>query len=91
MLVPAPSPTYTLAPDMTPLSVGQLAALETCLSALTGRLSGVIVMSATTSGSHHLIEMITPAGMLLAMERVWPLAELLHVGEVAATWDALVQ
>ena len=91
MLVPAPLPTYTLAPDLAPLSEGQLAALETCLSALTGRVSGVVVISAVTSPSHHLIELITPAGMLLAMERIGPLAELLHVDEVAATWVGLME
>lgn len=70
MLIPAPLPTYTLSPDLGPLSVGQLAALQTCLSALTGRLSGVLVERVTTTSSHHLLELITPAGRLLAMERV---------------------
>ena len=72
MLVPSPLPTYTLAPGLKPLSGGQQAALESCLSALTGRLSGVLVTSASTTASHHLIELITPAGTLLAMERVSP-------------------
>lgn len=70
MLVPAPLPTYTLAPDIAPLSAGQQAALDACLSALTGRLSGVLVESAVTTASHHVFELITPAGRLLAMERV---------------------
>jgi hypothetical protein len=70
VLVPAPLPTYTLSPGMPPLSGGQQAALEACLSALTGRLTGVLVTSASTTASHHLIELITPAGTLLAMERV---------------------
>ena len=70
MLVPAPLPTYTLSPDIAPLSDGQQAALVACLSALTGRLSGVLVESAVTTPSHHVLELITPAGRLLAMERV---------------------
>lgn len=70
MLVPAPLPTYTLAPGLKALTGAQLAALEACLSALTGRLSGVLVTSVSTTDSHHLIELITPAGTLLAMERV---------------------
>ncbi len=70
MLVPAPLPTYTLSPDIAPLSCGQLSALEACLTALTGRLSGVVVESAVTTPSHHVLELITPAGRLLAMERV---------------------
>ena len=72
MLVPAPLPTYTLSPDIAPLSGGQLAALEACLTALTGRLSGVVVESAAPPSSHHLLELIPPAGRLLAMERVAP-------------------
>ena len=72
MLVPAPPPTYTLSPDMEPLSGGQQAALDACLSALTGRLSGVLVTGASTTASHHVIELITPAGRLLALERVAP-------------------
>lgn len=75
MLVPAPPPTYTLAPGMSPLSAGQQAALEACLSALTGRLSAVLVTTACTTGSHHLIELHTPAGTLMVMERV-PTAEV---------------
>lgn len=70
MLVPAPLPTYTLSPDLRPLSGGQQAALDACLSALTGRLSGVVVESAVTTPSHHVLGLITPAGRLLAMERV---------------------
>lgn len=70
MLVPAPLPSYTLAPDMKPLSAGQQAALKTCLSALTGRMTGVLVTAASTTADHHLIELITPAGTLLVMERI---------------------
>lgn len=72
MLIPAPLPTYTLAPGLQELSCAQKAALEGCLSALTGRLSGVLVTSVCTTDTHHLIELITPAGTLLAMERVSP-------------------
>ena len=72
MLVPAPLPSYTLAPGMKALSPGQQAALEACLSALTGRLTGVLVTGASTTAEHHVIELITPAGRLLAMERVSP-------------------
>lgn len=72
MLIPAPLPTYTLAPGLETLTGAQQAALEGCLSALTGRLSSVLVTSACTTDSHHVIELITPAGTLLAMERVLP-------------------
>lgn len=81
MLVPAPLPTYTLAPGLKALTSEQQSALETCLSALTGRLSGVLVTSVCTTDTHHLIELITPAGTLLAMERVSDRAD---VGGVAA-------
>ncbi len=72
MLIPAPPPTYTLAPGMEALTRAQKAALEACLSALTGRLSSVLVTSVCTTHTHHVIELITPAGTLLAMERVLP-------------------
>jgi hypothetical protein len=57
---------------MAPLPAGQQAALDGCLTALTGRLSGVLVTAARTTASHHLIELHTPAGRLLVMERVSP-------------------
>lgn len=70
MLVPPPLPAYTLAPDLPELRPGEQRALEACLSALTGRLSGVVVTAAGTTLSHHVIELATPAGTLLVMERV---------------------
>jgi hypothetical protein len=54
------------------LEPGQQAVLDACLSALTGRLSGVLVMAAGTTPSHHVIELATPAGSLLVLERVGP-------------------
>lgn len=78
MLVPAPRPAYTLAPGVGPLDPGQQEALEACLAALTGRVSGVVVTAAGTTLSHHVIELMTPAGALLVLERV-------HDDEVAAT------
>jgi hypothetical protein len=70
LLVPSPPPTYTLAPGLGPLDRGQQAALDACLSALTGRLTGVVVTAAGTTLSHHVIELATPAGTLLVLERV---------------------
>lgn len=83
MLIPAPLPTYTLAPGLAALTGAQQAALEACLAALTGRLSAVLVTSVCTTDSHHLIELITPAGTLLAMERVGP-AHPAGLGDAAA-------
>lgn len=77
MLVPAPLPSYTLAPGVGPLDTGQQAALEACLGALTGRLTGVVVTAAGSTLSHHVIELMTPAGTLLVLERI--------ADEVAAT------
>ena len=70
MLVPAPPPAYTLAPGVGPLEPGQQIALEACLTALTGRIAGVVVTAAGTTSSHHVIELLTPAGALLVLERV---------------------
>lgn len=72
MLVPSPPPTYTLAPGLGPLDAGQQAALDACLSALTGRITGVVVTAAGTTLSHHVIEIATPAGTLLVLERIRP-------------------
>jgi hypothetical protein len=76
MLVPPPSPAYTLAPGLS-LSTDQQAVLEACLSSLTGRMSGVLVTDASTTAHHHLIELVTPAGRLLAIERVSSVTEAL--------------
>ncbi|MGD9573365.1 MAG: hypothetical protein AB7V62_15910 [Thermoleophilia bacterium] len=70
MLVPAPLPAYTLAPGVGPLDAGQQVALDGCLAALTGRVTGVVVTAAGTTITHHVIELMTPAGTLLVLERV---------------------
>lgn len=70
MIVPPPSPAYTLAPGVEPLEPGQQAALDACLSAITGQVIGVLVIAAGTTGSHHVIELLTPVGTLLVLERV---------------------
>ena len=75
MLVPAPPPSYTLAPDVRPLEPGEQAALEGCLRALTGRVTGVLVTAVGTTLSHHVLELSTPAGSLLVLERVAAPAE----------------
>ena len=69
MLVPAPPPAYTLAPGVGPLEPGQQRALEACLAALTGRMTGVVVTAAGTTLSHHVLELLTPAGAMLVLER----------------------
>jgi len=70
VLIPPPPPAYTLSPDMEPLRPGQQEALDACLSALTGRLAGVVVTAAGTTLSHHVIELMTPAGAILVLERI---------------------
>jgi hypothetical protein len=72
LLIPSPPPTYTLAPGLGPLDRGQQAALDACLSALTGRLTGVVVTAAGTTLGHHVIELATPAGTLLVLEPIRP-------------------
>lgn len=70
LIVPPPAPAYTLAPDLGPLDPDQQVVLDACLSALTGRVNGVLVTAAGTSATHHVIELLTPAGTLLVLERV---------------------
>ena len=70
MLVPVPPPTYTLAPMLPELAAGQQAALDACLGALTGLTASVLVTGVGTTMGHHMIELATPAGSLLVMERV---------------------
>jgi hypothetical protein len=72
VLVPPPAPSYTLAPDIGRLTLGQQATLDACLGALTGRVGGVVVTSAFTTATHHVVELVTPAGTLIALERAEP-------------------
>ena len=72
VIVPPPAPSYTLAPGVGPLTLGQQSTLDACLVALTGRVGGVFVTSACTTGTHHAIELATPVGTLLALERAAP-------------------
>jgi len=66
LLVPAPPPCWTLAPDLT-LSSAERSALELGLSALTGRLIGVVVAGVRTVGDRHVLELETAAGPLFVM------------------------
>ncbi len=70
--MPPPTPSYTLAPGVGPLTLGQQSTLDACLLALTGRVGGVLVTSALTTATHHVIELATAAGTLLALERAAP-------------------
>ncbi|MGD9694884.1 MAG: hypothetical protein AB7V42_04385 [Thermoleophilia bacterium] len=70
MIVPPPPPTYTLDPGVPPLRDAQRAVLDSCLSVLTGRLAGVVVTAARTTDTHHVLELATPAGTLLVIERL---------------------
>lgn len=79
MLVPAPPPAYSLAPDVGPLDAAQQAALDTCLLTLTGRMVGVVVTAAATTDTHHVIELMTSVGTMLVLERI--------ASEAAATLD----
>jgi hypothetical protein len=72
VIVPPPAPSYTLAPDVGPLTTGQQATLDACLAALTGRVAGVVVASARTTATHHVVELVTPAGTMIALERAEP-------------------
>jgi hypothetical protein len=70
VLIPPPLPTYTLAPGVPELGPAQQDALEAALGGLLGRVHGVVVTAVGTTLSHHVIELMTSAGMLLVLERV---------------------
>ena len=72
VIVPPPTPPYTLAPGVGPLTLGQQSTLDACLVALTGRVGGVLVTSSCTTETHHAIELATSVGTLLALERAAP-------------------
>jgi O-acetyl-ADP-ribose deacetylase (regulator of RNase III) len=74
VIVPSPAPSYTLAPEIGPLTAGQQATLDACRGALTGRVGGVVVTSAFTTATHHVVELVTPSGTLIALERAEPAA-----------------
>jgi hypothetical protein len=43
VIVPPPAPSYTLAPGVGPLTLGQQSTLDACLMALTGRVAGTLL------------------------------------------------
>lgn len=71
MLVPPSPPSYTLAPDLPELGDDQLRALDACLLALTGRHAGVLVTGVGTTLDHHVIELTTPTGSLMVIQRAF--------------------
>lgn len=74
MLVPPPSPAFTLSPDIEELTPGQEHLLEETLASLSGRVGGVIVTAARQTSTHEVLELETALGPLMVLERIAPVA-----------------
>jgi hypothetical protein len=69
MLAPVPLPAYTLVPGIEKLSRVQTRMLNDCLSSLSGRVPGVMVVGARTTDTHEVLDLETTNGPLMVMER----------------------
>ena len=69
MLIPIPLPAFTLAPGIEQLSRRQARMLDDCLTTLSGRVPGVMVMAAKSTPTHEVLELETTGGPLILMER----------------------
>jgi hypothetical protein len=67
LLTPAPTPGYTLSPDLEPLGLDERRALERVLAALTGRVADVLVTAITAAGGYRLVETETTEGRLVVL------------------------
>ena len=67
MLIPAPSPVYTLAPGLR-LDPEETASLDRALGVVTGQLGGVVVVDVRRVGETRVVEMHSTAGQLLIIE-----------------------
>lgn len=68
MLIPPPSPSYTLDPDIGPLTADQERALTRCLDSLVGRVGGVVVTSLRSRAGVQVVELSTPSGPMTMVE-----------------------
>jgi hypothetical protein len=69
MLIPIPLPAFTLAPGIEKLSRRQSRMLNDCLTTLSGRVPGVMVVAAKSTPTHEVLELVTTDGPLILMER----------------------
>jgi len=69
MLAPVPLPAYTLVPGVEKLTRVQTRMLNDCLSTLSGRVPGVMVVGARTTATHEVLHLETTTGPLMVMER----------------------
>lgn len=69
MLIPIPLPAFTLAPGVEDLSRRQTRMLNDCLTTLSGRVPGVMVLAVKSTPTHEMLELATTDGPLILMER----------------------
>ncbi len=72
MLVPPPTPLYTLAPSINDLEQATHDLVERCVASLTGHFSSVFVTGVRTTARHHVVELATATGNLRLMEIIEP-------------------
>jgi hypothetical protein len=70
MLVPPPTPLYTLAPSIEDLEQATHDLIERCVASLTGHLGSVIVTAVRVTSRHRIVELITTDGPVSVMELV---------------------
>jgi hypothetical protein len=67
MLIPAPTPTYTLAPGLE-LDAGQRASLHRALKVVAGSVAGVVVVAVRRVGALRVVELQADPGRLLVLD-----------------------
>lgn len=72
MLIPPPLPAYTLAPGLPEPSAVERRAIERCVASLGDEAAVCLVTGVRRTGRHMVIELLTPSGPLLVLERQRP-------------------
>jgi|GEM_PF-4816049 len=68
MIVPTPTPAYTLNPHLDDLDAQTTAAVERCVASLAGHVRSVLVTAVSITERHLVVEMETSLGPVLILE-----------------------
>jgi hypothetical protein len=72
VLIPAPSPTYALAPGLPALSANERRMVGRVVESLTGEVTSALVTSVRRTDRHLVVELLTPDGPVVVLERMRP-------------------